>query len=129
MVRLPVPPVLLVEHDDATRDSITRALESAGYTVRGAVDAEHALYLLNRAREAPCVILLDLQLPGMSAFDFAARTRADERFAGVPVIVMVEDGDPNDGDLPPCRKVRLARPLDAARLVQAVAAHCETRPA
>ena len=78
-------PVLVVEDDEATRRTLRRLLEGEGFAV---VEAEHgraALDLLARgAVAAPGLIVLDLLMPEMDGFAFAAELRRDDRVAGRP---------------------------------------------
>jgi len=72
----PVPPgavVLLVEDDDAVRTAVRRILESAGFEVLEAVDADRAIELA-REHEAPIDLLLtDVIMPGASGAELAER--------------------------------------------------------
>jgi CheY-like chemotaxis protein len=60
-----VPPlVLVVDDDQAIRESTSWLLADAGYIVRQAADGRDALCAL-RESEAPLVVLLDYRMPGM----------------------------------------------------------------
>ena len=64
--------VLLCEDDDRVRLGLARGLAALGFDVVGAVPSgEEALDQV--ARLAPDVLLLDLELPGMSGLDVIAR--------------------------------------------------------
>jgi two-component system, chemotaxis family, chemotaxis protein CheY len=65
--------VLVVEDDELTRVVIVEALEFAGYAARGAPDGAAALALAERLR--PRLILLDLWMPVMDGWQFAAHYR------------------------------------------------------
>jgi DNA-binding NarL/FixJ family response regulator len=63
--------VLLVDDHPIWRDAVERDLAAAGFDVVGAVaDGERAVRLAPALR--PDVVLMDLQLPGMSGVDAAA---------------------------------------------------------
>ncbi|HEY7009413.1 MAG TPA: response regulator transcription factor [Jatrophihabitantaceae bacterium] len=63
--------VLLVDDHPIWRDAVERDLTTAGFDVIGAVgDGERAVRLAPALR--PDVVLMDLQLPGMSGVDAAA---------------------------------------------------------
>lgn len=127
-LRTPVRPVLVVDADDEVRKMICRTLESEGYYALYAVDAEHALYILDRALDAPCMTLLALCLPGMSAFEFAARQRSDPRFMHVPIVVMTDAKEkPAEAEAILRDAVRLTKPLDPPMLLRVVAMHCEAK--
>jgi two-component system chemotaxis sensor kinase CheA len=69
-------------------------LESAGYDVETATSAEEGL-LKARAR-AHCLFLVDVEMPGMSGFDFVERTRADAELRGTPAILVSSLNAPAD---------------------------------
>src|SRR5690348_18281501 len=59
--------VLVVEDDDSLRDLVSRNLSARGHTVRQAADAGAALEALRR--EAPDVLVLDINLPDATGWD------------------------------------------------------------
>jgi PAS domain S-box-containing protein len=84
----PLPPcsVLLVEDDYDVR-SITRImLEAEGWRVVEAVNGREALDCVERS--TPSLILLDLMMPEMDGFEFAASLRQRQEWKYIPVIVL-----------------------------------------
>ena len=78
--------VLLVEDDRATRETVRRALEHAGWTV---AEAENGRVALERvADERPGAILLDLMMPEMDGFELIAELRCHAEWREIPVVVM-----------------------------------------
>lgn len=75
--------ILFVEDNALLRRSLTFNLESAGYRVTPAANAEDALALSRR--DPPDLVLLDIGLPGMDGLDALPQFR--ERI-GVPVIFL-----------------------------------------
>ena len=76
---------LLIVDDDATlRVCLSAVLASFGYGVRGAADGFSALALLRQ--EIPDLIVSDLNMPGMSGFEFLSVVR--RRFPAIQVIAM-----------------------------------------
>ena len=65
--------VMVVDDDEAIRDSLRMTLEHAGHKVSEASSGEQALASLASAR--PDVVLLDLGMPGMHGFDVLERLR------------------------------------------------------
>ena len=59
-----VTEVLVVDDDDAIRETLRSVLEDAGYTVLEAHDGLAAVQRLQRSR-TPMVVLLDLMMPGL----------------------------------------------------------------
>jgi DNA-binding NarL/FixJ family response regulator len=76
--------LMIVDDHRSFRDAARRVLERAGYEVVGeATDGESALELIPGLR--PDIVLLDVQLPGISGFEVASRlTEAGDP----PMIVM-----------------------------------------
>jgi CheY-like chemotaxis protein len=79
--------ILLVEDTDDVGDAMADLLEGEGYPVTRARDGVEALALLRRNLD-PCLIVLDLFMPGMSGVEFRRIQRADPTIADVPVIVV-----------------------------------------
>lgn len=61
-------------------------LESAGYRVHSATDAEAGLALARR--EHPDLILMDIQLPGMDGLAATTHLKADPFTRSIPVIAL-----------------------------------------
>lgn len=81
--------VLVVEDEDALRESIRFTLEAEGYDVVTAADGPDGLA---RVRESnPSLVLLDLMLPGMSGIDLCRLIRQE---SDVPIVmVTAKDGE------------------------------------
>ena len=65
-------------------------LETSGYDMLEASDGAEALVLLREHR--PCLILLDLMMPGMDGFHFRQAQLADPTIASVPIVVISGGG-------------------------------------
>ena len=70
--------VLVVEDDPSLREIYAGALRGYGHDVRTAGDGAEALDRLNNGWE-PCVVFLDLRMPGMDGWELSRRLHADER--------------------------------------------------
>lgn len=78
--------VLLVEDDVPTREMMRRTLQKDGLEV---VEAGNGLVGLERVAEhMPDLILLDLMMPVMDGFHFAAELRKHQEWRKIPVVVM-----------------------------------------
>jgi CheY-like chemotaxis protein len=80
-------PILLVEDDSATRDTVRNTIEKMGLTVAEVTNGRMALSWLAE-NPAPALILLDLMMPEMDGFEFldTFNNRVDWRH--VPVVVI-----------------------------------------
>jgi len=84
MSKLAKHEILLVDDNEAIRDSIGSVLRMAGYEVTVAEDGLDALLQLRRS--FPTVIISDLNMPQMSGFEFLSVVR--RRFPHISVIAM-----------------------------------------
>ena len=78
--------VLIVEDEEDLRELMQQALESRGYAVVTAEEGQDALAKLDGI-EPPCLVLLDLLMPGMNGWEFFSKLRERPELEGVPVIV------------------------------------------
>ena len=84
-------PVMLVDDDPDLRDSLQLVLEMRGYEVFAARDGADALAQLARG-PLPCVVLLDLMMPGMNGAEFRDRQLGDPRIKDLPVVLLTGAG-------------------------------------
>ncbi|MFB3817480.1 MAG: response regulator [Candidatus Methylomirabilales bacterium] len=78
--------VLVVEDHPVNLELVTALLDSLRCRVLPATTAEQALALA--VEERPDLILMDLQLPGMSGYEATRRLKADPRTQAVPVVAV-----------------------------------------
>ncbi len=114
----------MVEDDEDLRESVCMLLEAEGYQAVGVVNGLEALRYL-QTNAPPCVILLDLMMPGMSGGEFRARQLADAMLARVPTIVVsaMELGHQQAQVLNATGY--LSKPVNPAKLTQTVRQHCQ----
>lgn len=81
--------VLVVDDQEAIRETLQTALDDEGFTVECASNGREALDILERWK--PCVILLDLMMPVMDGWAF----RAEQQRAGntIPVVLLSAAGE------------------------------------
>ena len=80
------PFALLVEDDRDVAALFRHVLDMSGYHSENVYDGVEAMKRLSTSR--PDVVLLDLQLPGLSGIEILQKMRADERMKTVPVVVI-----------------------------------------
>lgn len=78
--------VLIVEDNRANMTLAVFLLQSAGYTVLSATNAEAGLALARD--EQPNLILMDIQLPGMDGLEATAVLKRDDATRAIPVIAL-----------------------------------------
>lgn len=79
--------ILIVEDDRAIRQMMKDVLEVEGYEVLVAGDGSEGLEQLRTASKQPCVVLLDLMMPGTNGWTFLDHQRSDPKLSGIPVII------------------------------------------
>lgn len=72
--------VLIVEDDADSREAYRITLETAGYSVRTAADAQEAIAIA--ADFIPSVAVIDLGLPGIGGFDLLVIFRSNPALRG-----------------------------------------------
>ncbi len=108
------PLVLVVDDDDAIRESLKDLLEEAGFDALGARDGLEALRLLAAQPTAPTFILLDLMMPVMDGWAFCDTRRKIAPFRDVPVIA-ISAAEIAESDRPKGIDAFLAKPIDVDR--------------
>lgn len=77
--------VLVVDDEEAARESIAALLAPRGYRVRATASGDEALRLI--AEKMPDVAIVDLTMPGMSGFDLVGRLRKNPATRGLPICI------------------------------------------
>lgn len=86
--------ILIVEDDDDSRRMLELLLASNDYETMSARNGAEAL---ERMRERkPCLVLLDLQMPVMSGWEFRERQLQDAELADVPVLCVTAFYNPGE---------------------------------
>jgi two-component system cell cycle response regulator DivK len=113
--------VLVVEDHPLNRELAEAILERAGYDVTVAEDGETALVRV--AARQPDVILLDVELPGISGLEVARRLKGDPATAPIPLVALTAYAMVGDKE-----RVRAAgcddyvtKPIERPKLLGAVA--------
>jgi CheY-like chemotaxis protein len=115
--------VLIVDDEPATARLLATWLEHAGYKVATASEGKEALRYL-RANEPPCVILLDLAMPGMDGWQFRHEQLQEPAIAKIPTLLVTASSADykTAGD---SAGVRIfPKPFDRERLLETIAEIC-----
>ena len=78
--------ILVIEDDDAVRQTLIDMLELNGFRTLVATNGLSGLQLAQR--EAPSLIVTDVAMPGMTGFELLEQLRRDEGLRAIPVIVI-----------------------------------------
>jgi CheY-like chemotaxis protein len=115
--------VLLVDDSLADRLAVRRALErdpEARWEVEQAITAEEALAYLRQS--PPDVLLMDVNLPGMSGIAALRALRADPATAAIPVLALTANAMPRDVErgLASGFNLYLTKPIDIDEFTAAI---------
>ncbi|MDL2353653.1 MAG: response regulator [Pseudomonadota bacterium] len=110
---------LLVEDDDKAADLARLLLESEGFTVLHASNAEDALLMARQQQLS--LITLDILLPGIDGWEFLLRIREDPDLAQVPVAVISIVADGSNLALAGGAAAVLQKPISRVQLKAALA--------
>ena len=78
--------VLHIEDNSSNRKAVQHIFRMVDYQLLEAVDGDTGLELVQR--QFPDLILLDIQLPGISGYEVASQLKADERTRQIPIIAI-----------------------------------------
>ena len=78
--------LLIVEDEEATRETWTEFFENAGYQVIQAGDGQEALEVARTER--PSLVLLDLRLPKLDGYQVCQRLKGDPLTSDTPIIMI-----------------------------------------
>jgi CheY-like chemotaxis protein len=114
--------ILVVEDDPATRALIMTWLATEGYHVCVATNGNEALMLLQQ--EAPCLMVVDLNMPVMDGAELRRRQLQLPSVSAIPFVLV-------SGAASAARIARalgiddvVPKPVDADRLLRIVGTHC-----
>lgn len=108
--------VLCIEDNLTNMILVSRIVEAEGHDLLRAEDGPTALKMLAEVR--PDIILLDINIPGISGLELAERIKQDESLASIPLIATT--ANVLVGDMERCLEAGcdeyLPKPLDIRRL-------------
>ena len=96
--------ILVIDDEEAVRETVRLALAYAGYSVFLASNGQEALRVLQQIPR-PDVILLDLMMPCSDGWEFVDALQRNHSLASIPVVVVTA--------FP-----RLSKPIRAERLLE-----------
>lgn len=118
--------IVVIEDDSDQRQAMVGFLAARGWIVEGAADGREALEIL-RAPTRPCVIFLDLTMPGMDGWRFMDALRVRPTLASIPIVVASGYGTPDAVRFLGAADY-LRKPFRLARAADLVGRLCATDP-
>jgi two-component system, chemotaxis family, sensor kinase CheA len=89
--------LLLVDDSPFFRNMLTPLLAAAGYDVTTADSGDHALQLCASGEDFD-IIVSDIEMPGMSGFEFATAVKSDSRWQSTPLVALSAHASQKDID-------------------------------
>ena len=115
--------ILLVDDNVDEREALECFLGTEGLDVCCASDGHEALYVL-RNGPRPCLILLDLNMPGVDGWEFRRRQLMWPQMAGIPVVVLSGHAEVKQVTRAMQAREVWSKPVVLDRLLRAVGDHC-----
>jgi CheY-like chemotaxis protein len=113
--------ILLIEDEELLREGLKQILEEDGCRVVAAADGAAAMELLRNGDFSPCMILLDLMMPGMNGWDFLQLHDRHPTLSKIPIAVASAYPFAEKEAYP---GIVLRKPFSPAKLKQVVEEHC-----
>jgi len=113
--------ILLIEDDELLREGLKQILEEDGCRVSAAADGAAGMELLRDGELQPCLILLDLMMPGINGWDFLRLHGRHPSLSKIPIAVASAYPFADKEVLP---GIVLRKPFSPARLKQLISDHC-----
>ena len=119
------PQVLVIEDNEKNMKLLRDVLQATGYRTLEADSGEAGVELARAHR--PSLVLMDVQLPGMSGVEALERLREDEGTAETPVLALTAQAMRGDRErfLDAGFDGYLAKPIDVTELIAIVREHCD----
>ena len=112
--------MLVVDDQEAIRDTLQVALDDEGYSVECAANGQEALDILGRWK--PCVILLDLMMPVMDGWAFCEeQKRVGDR---TPIVLLSAAGGLDEHSRALGAAAVIAKPFDIDRVISTIERVC-----
>lgn len=115
--------ILVVDDDPSTLLAVQEALKRGGYKTDGAPDGHTALQQVRIQR--PDLIICDIEMPGMTGFEFQEILAADPEFRSIPLVFLTGNTDAIEGKLG--RKMTgdefIEKPFSFSKLLAVISTH------
>jgi DNA-binding response OmpR family regulator len=116
--------IVVVDDDTDILESISIVLRGAGYDAQTASNGAHGLDIMRRTQ--PCLVLLDLMMPGMNGWQFRAEQMREAAIATIPTVVMTGFPAAVENGATLCPAACLKKPIDLDDLLDTVARFCSS---
>jgi two-component system chemotaxis response regulator CheY len=112
--------ILTVDDSRTVLTMLATTLADAGFQTVQAEDGIAGLEALGGC--SPDVIVTDINMPRLDGFGFIERVRKDDRYRGIPILVLTTESDPQKKER--ARKAGatgwIVKPFDPSKLIDAI---------
>ena len=117
--------ILIVEDNEKNMKLVRDVLQATGYRTLEATTGDEGVELA--LSQAPALVLMDVQLPGIDGVEALERLRQNEHTASIPVLALTAQAMSGDRErfLEAGFDGYLAKPVDVGELIEAVREHCD----
>ena len=106
--------ILVVDDDPDIRWALQELLTEAGYDVVCQSSGQSALTFMCGSTVTPALVLMDVLMPGMNAWELIGEMKRRQRLASVPVVATTGSGPGWPSPVPD--EMLLRKPIDRERL-------------
>jgi two-component system cell cycle response regulator DivK len=119
--------ILVVEDNEKNMKLFRDVLGATGYRTLEATTGGEAVEVATE--QAPDLVLMDIQMPGVDGVEALRRLRADERTAAIPVLAVTAQAMQGDREhfLAEGFDGYLSKPVNVRELLGTVREHCDGR--
>src|SRR5579883_958215 len=111
--------ILVVDDDQAIRETLSEVLEDEGYAVASAENGLDAIHYL-RSQDPPSLILLDLMMPVMNGWQFRDEQLRDPSLKTIPVVVISADNGVREKAASIAVDHYMRKPIDLEELLELI---------
>jgi CheY-like chemotaxis protein len=124
MLRMAHREVLLLDDSEPLREAFRLLVEGRGYQVAAFADGFDALAYLRENGDAVGLIVLDLEMPTMTGFQFLTARAQEPVLERIPVVVLTALPGPHQFGGSRVEAV-LQKPVPSDQLLQLIKQHCD----
>jgi len=115
--------VLVIDDEEAVRETICENLEDCGFEMSEAIDGEHGLEVIQKSGQAPHIVITDIIMPKKEGLETIMQIR--KQYGAIKLIAISGGGQAKAMDFLELAKklgadAVLAKPLDMAELEKTV---------
>ena len=86
--------LLIIDDEPSIVETVENKFRKEGFSTFTADSAEEGMRLYRRVK--PDLIILDIMMPEMDGYDVCRKLKIDEKYKGIPVIILTAKFQPND---------------------------------